>query len=869
MHLDTRKLIFTLALLFGFYCLTEQNLDKKEENNSTEKVEEKNISAESSGDPDIAVEPQGGVEQSTEDSSTNVDEEEEIEEVVVDPTAKKIIKDIILTRRTPNKYVTDEAILSSIPYRQGEQFDIKKTSAAIKNLFELEEPISYFQDVKILGEYPNDDEMVLHIVTYEKPELESITYEGNKKLSCDDIEEKLHLSDIHAIDERDKETIAMQLKQLYRDKNYHLAHVEVELEQKPNNKVAMLVKINEDQKSLIKRVRFTGNKNIDSKKLRGVIFTREDWPFSFFDKAGSYKKEMLENDKHILENQYKTQGYLTAKVNSVDVKMDPETKQYDVMFNITEGDQYTVKSVKAEGNSLCSEEIILAGIPTKEGQVYSSKDIKDSIEAMRLLWGKYGYAFADIEPIIIPNEKEKTVTVDFQSELGEKVYINRINIFGNNKTKDKVIRRKVTLKEGCLLSTPEMENSKNRVESLSYFDPRDGVVWKINRIDNKWADLDLILKEVKTGKAGIDFTTGGAPGSLQSNSSSFRFGGYITDANWMGSGVALSTSAHWSKQEWDLNFNIADNWFLEKPIFSDIDINIVKSDYTDQIKNAGDFEQRVVSAYYGLGFVAPPSAWVVNDISFVWRVGIEQITQTKPPTVDNITAEGASTMQVLLDRMFQPGKVVTFEQKIARDLRNSNIHPSNGFQWILGYKLGHGIQESKFGYAKMEFEASYYTPIIAPRKLVLALHGFVGVIGKTGKDKTIPYRELFHIGGQASVRGFDYGQIGPTYMGDSIGGKKAFFWNAELVFPLSQDFSMKGALFYDGGAGWDTPNLSAIPQNLQDKFLRNNKFEYRHAIGIGLRLLKPQPMKIDWAFKLDKKKGEKTSELHLSAYREF
>jgi outer membrane protein insertion porin family len=861
MHLDSRKLIFVLAALFGVTTVAEDIPTPKNNTEVVKKTDpEKNNHL---TDKDKPAENKEQVE-----SSATTEENEEEPEETIDTFSPKVIKDIILTRVEPNKYVTDEAILSCIPYREGEQYDRTKTSIGIQNLFELEEPIAYFQDVKIMGEYPNSDEIILHIITCEKPELETIKYEGNKKVSCDDIEEKLHLNDIHALNENDKDLITLQLKKIYKDKNFHLAEIDVQLEKKANHKVDLIIKIKENVKSLIKRVHFKGNENISSKKLRNIIFTREDWILSLLDKSGTYKKEAVETDKRIIENHYKTNGFLTATVNNVDIKMDPKTKQYDVIFNVVEGDQYTIKSVKAEGNNICPEDFIVSRLPVQQGQLYSVKTLRDSIEALRLLWGKYGYAFADIEPLVVPNDKDKTVTIDFHSDLGNKIYINRINILGNNKTKDKVIRRKITLREGCLISTPDMENSKDRVESLSYFDPRDGVIWKTNRIDEKWADLDLIVKEAKTGRAGIDFTSGGSPTDRKSNSSSFKFGAYVTDPNWMGSGVSFSTSAHWSKQEWDMNFNLSDNWFLDRPLFSDIDINVIKSDYTDQLKSVNDFEQRIISAYYGLGFVTSPKAWV-NDTSFVWRTGIEKITQTAAPTVDNKNAEGATSMQKILNKMFQPGKVITFEQKIARDLRNSSIHPSNGLQWSLGYKLGHGLQESKYGYARMEFEASYYTPIIAPRQLVLGLHGFVGLIGKTGKNKTLPYRELFHVGGQASVRGFDYGQIGPMYMGDSIGAKKAFFWNAELVFPISQDFSMKGAFFYDGGAGWDTPNLSEISQTLQDKFLKNNKFEYRHSVGIGLRMLKPQPVKIDWAFKLDKKKGEKSHELHLSAYREF
>ena len=195
------------------------------------------------------------------------------------------------------------------------------------------------------------------------------------------------------------------------------------------------------------------------------------------------------------------------------------------------------------------------------------------------------------------------------------------------------------------------------------------------------------------------------------------------------------------------------------------------------------------------------------------------------------------------------------------------MHPSKGYTWMMRGMFAFPSFNSCIAYSKWDLDANWFTPLIAPNTLVFRLHGYIGLI-KPFKDGIIPYRELFHIGGPASVRGFLFGQIGPQFSvsgnnasrSDSIGGEKTMFINAELIFPIMPDFSIKGLIFYDGGTGWDNPYANLISR----QFLIDNNFDYRHAVGFGLRVLQPMPMKIDWGFKLDPRKGEPGFEVHFA-----
>jgi outer membrane protein insertion porin family len=164
----------------------------------------------------------------------------------------------------------------------------------------------------------------------------------------------------------------------------------------------------------------------------------------------------------------------------------------------------------------------------------------------------------------------------------------------------------------------------------------------------------------------------------------------------------------------------------------------------------------------------------------------------------------------------------------------------------------------KIGFGKLYFDYVWYNPLINEYDLIFKLHLFFGLATPLS-GRAIPFGELFHIGGDTTVRGFSYGEIGPQFLGDTIGGKKAFFLNAELIFPITQDMSMRGVLFYDGGAGWDNPYVN--PGNAI--FVTSNNFDYRHAVGFGIRMLRPMPIRVDWGFKLDPRPGERESQVHF------
>lgn len=245
----------------------------------------------------------------------------------------------------------------------------------------------------------------------------------------------------------------------------------------------------------------------------------------------------------------------------------------------------------------------------------------------------------------------------------------------------------------------------------------------------------------------------------------------------------------------------------------------------------------------------------------------------------------------ILLKEFKPGEYVWLAANIKQDKRNHPMLPNRGHKWEISTKVGipsfqgqrslvkvsnnffdtdvppetqkviaslYAFDNSKIAYGKLFMDYTWYTPIINEYDLIFKLHLFFGLASPL-KNNAIPFNELFHIGGDTTVRGFSYGQIGPKFLGDTIGGKKAFFMNTELLFPITQDFSLRGLVFYDGGAGWDNPYACCVNPAL----ISDNNFSYRHAVGFGIRMSRPIPVRVDWGFKLDPRNGENESQVHF------
>ncbi len=781
-----------------------------------------------------------------------------------------------------NNYVSTDALLNYIPYHIGDYVtlqqngQIERSAQLVRNLYT---GLKRFRNISVFGDLIAPDELDIYIVVQEKTPLKDITFSGNKNMPEKEIRKKIAL-DIPAVDPEELKAFAEQMKKLYYEKGFQNVAIDTALTIDDDGKAIAAFTFTEGDKSRIRRVHFRGNNAFSDKDLKKILmFSKEEWVLSFLDKSGTYYPDRIEGDKHFIEQFYQNNGYLHAKVVDIVVEKEPGTNILSITFVIEEGSQYTIKTVEAPGNDLVSEDFLLANIPVQSGRLYSREAIGNTIKQMEALWGNMGYIFASIEPSVTVDEDEKTVNVSFISDIGKKITLNRITIKGNKKTRDKVIRRRIPLAEGSILTQGAMDSSRNGISSLGYFEQQDGVNWKVRRIDDEHADLDLMIKEAKTGHASIQLQFGGADKKIESPLSAINLKASLSDTNLFGTGTAVNFEGSWAKDEQTVNFHLAQPWLFDKPISGAMDIYHRRPSY-DQLHHVSAINSRITGGAFTLGFITDPRWHFFNSSQVLFTLGLDSIKYNNPPQVLAISQSEVpkgltrtivrDEYDTILKKEFTPGGFVWLANNLEQDKRNHPVHPSRGHKWKISSKIAtpsldfenSGVQgddsNRKLGFAKLFIDYTWFTPLIGERDLVFKLHLFFG-ISSPYRNRVIPFSELFHIGGDTTVRGFSYGEIGPKFLGDTIGAKKAFYMNAELIFPITPDMTMKGVIFYDGGAGWDNPYVAGITPGL----VTDNSFDYRHSVGFGIRMLQPMPVRVDWGFKLDPRTGEKESQVHF------
>jgi len=808
-----------------------------------------------------------------EPTEQEIEEGESEEQPEEKPSVPRRIEKILVVG---NNNIPTEAILARIPYKTGEIFDPNKTRRLINNLYY---DLKRLRNVSVYAENKGTDRINIYIKVEEKTPLKEVQFKGNKQVTEKELREKINFSEVPAIDKPELKRFALAIQKIYKEKGYHVTEVATDLVIDDEGKATALFTITEHKRGIVKRLEFIGNNHFSSKKLRNVLFSKEDWILSFMDKAGTYQEERIEGDKHAIEQFYQNKGYIAAKVIDTKIDVDPLTQYITITYEIQEGDEYTVSSVKAEGKGILSEDYLISILPLKAGTIYSREQLVESIRALEFIWGDLGYVYANIDPAVQPDEDTKTISVTFHCDIGKPVFLNKITIKGNKKTRDKVIRRKISLEEGGILTNRQMEASKNRIEGLGYFDQRNGVNWKMTRLSDELADLDLFVKEIKTGSAHLQLGFGGA-GSISNPANGVTLEGSIADTNLFGSGVRMNLTGRVGAEEKTVNFNLTQPWMFDKPVYGAMDIYHKRLAY-DELALTRPVNEKHTGGILTTGFVTGmrhhffTDTFVrfslgVNDVHYEGTSGNVANPNLPVANIFGVTAlekvEAETAYNRILAKEFSPGSYVTLSANVGKDAKNHPMHPTRGYTWLARAQASTRALDSDISFYKFDIEANWYTPLIGEFDLILRLHGFAGFVQPI-HNRIIPYREMFHIGGPASVRGFLFGQIGPqfavkrngTFVRDSIGGDRTFFVNAELIFPILADFSMKGVVFYDGGAGWHNPYVHCI----DDKFIQNNNFNYRHAVGFGIRMLNPAPIKIDWGFKLDPRKGERASEVHF------
>ncbi len=709
-----------------------------------------------------------------------------------------------------NVKVEEGVIRGAMKSREGGPFSTEQVREDLRSIFGL----GYFSDIQVdIKSTPQGEEVIFIIV--EKPSIKEILITGNKKVKLDAIKEKVTLTPRSILSLDKVKENSENIRRLYFSKGYYGVHVAYKVDYLETNEAVVTFNITEGSKGSIKKITFKGNKDIKSSQLKKVMTTKQRNIFSFITSTGILDEDILKNDIQLLTAYYVDNGYLDAKVSDPKVDLhDP--KRIQIEIDIVEGPQYHLGDIDFKGDILTTKEDLFKVLKIRRDEVYRASTIRKEINTLTEKFADQGYAYVEITPETAVDSKNLSVNLTFDIEKKKRVSFEKIQIVGNTRTRDKVIRRELRVAEGELYSATRLSKSRDRIKRTGYFKEAD---FSTNRgsTDDK-INLDIKVEEAPTGA--LSFGVG------YSNFERVAGTASVSDRNLFGMGYEGILKFKLGSVSRDIRLGLTDPYFLGYPYVAGIDLYNESRDFST-------YSYKIIGGDLRFG----------KELTEILRA--DAMYKLETIDIKNVDEDAS---QLIKD---QEGKRTTsaLSLSLSMDTRDSYYAPTKGEKHSLFLQNAGGILGGDNYFVKMVGDASWFFPL--PWSTVLNLRGKAGFIGPYG-GRTAPIYEKFYVGGLYSVRGFNYGKAGPLdENGEPVGAKKMAVFTSEFVFPLAREIGMRGAIFWDIGKGFD-------------KF--NDLTPLKTGAGFGIRWFSPMgPILIDMGFNLNPKKGEKSKVMDFTA----
>jgi len=669
-----------------------------------------------------------------------------------------------------NRRIEAAAILNVVKFKAGDTLYTDKTDADIREIYKL----GYFQDVKALVEQSEKGTILIYSVL-EKPIVRDIKFEGNKELTTDKLKEVLEFRQNAIFSQKDLTKSVVKMKKLYGDDGYYLAEITPQVDKTSTSDLTVTFKIVEGLKILISDIRFEGNAAFSNRKLRGIMETKEKWFMSWLTGAGTYKEEVLKNDALLITDHYLNNGFINVKVGEPVAKLNDSKTALDVFIGITEGDQYRIGEISFKGDMLEPATELRKKIKSEPGEVFNRSLLRTDIFTLTDVYADKGYAFANVNPMTRPDTDKKTVDMTFDMEKGELVYIDRINIAGNPKTRDKVVRREMRVTESELYSATGMKRSKQNLMNTGYFEEAN-IATARGSASNK-LNVNVDVKEKPTGT----FSIGGGYSSLDG----FIGQGSVAQSNFLGLGLKANVSASIGGKSQTYSIGMVDPHFLDTKWSLGGDIYRSERDYTDYTRRllGGD-----IKAGYPINDFVSVFSMYKYEIKDIYNES--EYYKTLDPA---IYQRGSSTTSAIFN-------------SITHNNTDYRLDPTTGM--INSFAVDFAGLGGDNKYARYTTDHNWFHPIY--KKLIFSTKLTLGYIQEVGKP--VPIDEKFYLGGIFSLRGYKARTVSPTARDINtndivyLGGDKEVFGTTEFTFPILQEVGVKGVVFFDYGSSFNDFN---------------------------------------------------------------
>jgi outer membrane protein insertion porin family len=600
------------------------------------------------------------------------------------------------------------------------------------------------------------------------------------------------------------------IRQLYKTKGFYNSKITSKITYPDDQGAVVQFTIDEGKKMYIKEISVEGNTTFDDDELLDQIETSEKWFLSWLTEGGLLDMNIIQQDAGRIVTYYNDQGFLEAKIG--DPVITQEEEWLYVKFVVEEGPRFKVGTVDFTGDLLAEKDELMKLLTIPDKEYLSRQAIRNDILKLTDYYAESGFAFANIRPNIQKTSIGDRMDVTFEISKNNLVYIDRITIRGNSRTRDNVIRRELRIAEGGVFDSKALRESTQALQRLTFFE-------EVNIIPEPSLNPDRMnviveVKEKSTGSFSI--------GAGFSSADNLILMGQISENNFLGRGDTLSLSANLSGSSSRYNLGYTNPHFQDSALSWGIDLFSTEREYDDYTKESVGGGIRIGYPIFGK-----------------WRVyGNYSFTNTDLTDVsDNASFIIRNSVDLHITS--------AVKLSLVRDTRNKLYGASEGSRNVVSIQYGGGPLGGDAQFTKLEGSSGWYFPM--PFRTVFHIKGSAGQVFENETDK-LPVYERFFLGGLNSIRGFEFGKVSPIEDGDRIGGDKMWYTNTEIIFPLLETQGLHGVVFYDAG------------QVMNDDENWGDFENIKNAAGLGIRWLSPMgPLVIVWGFNLDPEPDEDQS----------
>ena len=704
-----------------------------------------------------------------------------------------------------NKRIDSGAILRKIKTKSGDAYNQATLREDLKSIYSM----GYFNDVQIdVSDTQKGKKIVFRVI--EKPVIKSVLFEGIDELKEDDVKGAANIKE-HFILNPAKISVAEEaIRQLYKSKGFYDSKVTTKISYPSDQGAVVQFIIDEGVKMYIKEITVEGNTTFDDDELLDKIQTDEKWFLSWLMEDGLLDMNVVHQDAGRIVTFYNDEGFLEAKIGEPEIRQEKEWLY--VNFIVEEGPRFRVGTVDFTGDLLEGKDKMVEMLTIRDKKYLSRQAIRNDILKLTDYYAEAGFAFANIKPIMKKGPSGERMDVTFDIRKNNLVYIDRITIRGNSRTRDNVIRRELRIAEGGVFDSKAIRQSTQALQRLSFFE-------EVNIIPEPSLNPDRMnvtveVKEKSTGNFSI--------GAGFSSADNLILMGQIAENNFLGRGDTLSLSANVSSSASRYNLGYTDPHLNDSALSWGVDLFSTEREYDDYTKDSVGGGIRIGYPIFGKWKAYGNYSYTDTDLSDVSDDASYVIQQSKDI---NITS--------------------ALKFSLVRDTRNRAYGATAGSRNSVSIKYGGGPLGGDAQFTKVEGSSGWYFPM--PLKTTFHIKGSAGQVFENENDK-LPVYERFYLGGLNTIRGFEYGDVSPIdpETGDRIGGDKMWYTNTEIIFPLLETQGLNGVVFFDSGQVLDDD---------QDWF--NFSDSLKKTTGVEIRWLSPMgPLRVVWGYNLDPEPDE-------------